>query len=694
MEVAPIPSDESARIQALHGLGILDTPPDPRFDRLTRLAQRLFHVPIVLISLVDTNRQWFKSCIGLDVQQSSREISFCAHAILQPDRPLIILDTWCDTRFADNPVVSGTPHIRFYAGHVLHAPSGAAVGTLCLLDTVVHSVFSDDDQEILADLAMLVERELAANTMHELLQTQHRLMTDFQESELRFRQMAETIDAVFWMSDSTRQQLLYISPAYERIWGYSCASLYADLQSWVTTIHPDDRASVTASMSKQAHTLRALEYRIIRSDGAERWIYDQSYPIYNDSDQVIRLVGLARDITQRKQQDLRVVQLTEQLTSLMQSLPGVVYRCSPDINWGVTILSDGIETLTGYPASDFLHNTIRPFVSCIDPLDRVRVEETMTAAIIAQQPYSVDYRIIHRDGEVCWVTNRGRAVYDDAGRVRWCDGVIIDVNARAAIEADHRRFVQLADMLPEFVGMATLDGQPIYINPAGRALIGMRPEEPLARQPLTALHPSWVQELLQTTALPTALAEGYWSGETALVTADGNEIPIDQMILCHRDAADQPTHFSTIARDLTHERQAAATRQALQAEILQIHTRTIMELSTPLIHITDTTILMPLIGAIDTIRAQRILESLLQGVSQQRASRAIVDLTGVPALDPHVAAIFIQAADAVRLLGAEVIVTGIRPEIAQTIVTMGVDLRRIRTYSDLHQGISYAMQGL
>ncbi len=115
MKAPDIPQDEQARIKALRSLNVLDTPSEERFDRLTRLAKRMFDVPIALVSLVDENRQWFKSCIGLDVSETPRDISFCGHAILGSE-VFIIPDTKKDERFTDNPLVLNDPHIRFYAG--------------------------------------------------------------------------------------------------------------------------------------------------------------------------------------------------------------------------------------------------------------------------------------------------------------------------------------------------------------------------------------------------------------------------------------------------------------------------------------------------------------------------------------------------------------------------------------------------
>ena len=154
------PALEDERMHALHALNILDTQPEERFDRLTRLARRLFDVPIALVSLVDSNRQWFKSCQGLAITETPRDVSFCAHAILS-DQILMIPDAGSDERFQDNPLVTGEPKIRFYAGCPLKVGNGSNVGTLCLLDTRPR-VLDAEERGLLRDLASMAEQEIAA----------------------------------------------------------------------------------------------------------------------------------------------------------------------------------------------------------------------------------------------------------------------------------------------------------------------------------------------------------------------------------------------------------------------------------------------------------------------------------------------------------------------------------------------------
>ena len=135
MTPAPIPADEDERLSALRALLLLDTPPEERFDRLARFVAEQLDVPIALLTLVDGQRQWFKARVGLDATETPRDISFCGHAIMKND-VFIVEDASRDPRFSDNPLVTGEPHIRFYAGAPLSAPGGRRIGTLCVIDTV------------------------------------------------------------------------------------------------------------------------------------------------------------------------------------------------------------------------------------------------------------------------------------------------------------------------------------------------------------------------------------------------------------------------------------------------------------------------------------------------------------------------------------------------------------------------------
>lgn len=159
MQVAAIPANESTRLAALYQLLILDTRPEERFDKIAAFAAQEFEVPIAVITLVDAERQWFKAKVGTEVCETGRDVSFCAHAILH-DNIMVVPDAAADARFVDNPLVTGEPHIRFYAGAPLTLASGLRLGTLCLIDRAPRTLDALD-LGILGTLRDLAVMELA-----------------------------------------------------------------------------------------------------------------------------------------------------------------------------------------------------------------------------------------------------------------------------------------------------------------------------------------------------------------------------------------------------------------------------------------------------------------------------------------------------------------------------------------------------
>ncbi len=171
----PLPPDEESRLAALRAYEILDSGPEAAFDRLTQLGARYFQVPLAFISLIDENRQWFKSCYGWNATETSREVSFCTHAILSPNL-MVVPDATLDARFRDNPLVLAPGGIRFYAGAPLTAPNGSRLGTFCIVDTGARPPLDANQEATLRDLAALVIEQLELRrSLRELTSLQQRL---------------------------------------------------------------------------------------------------------------------------------------------------------------------------------------------------------------------------------------------------------------------------------------------------------------------------------------------------------------------------------------------------------------------------------------------------------------------------------------------------------------------------------------
>lgn len=209
---APIPNNESQRLAALKALNILDTAAEERFDRITRMAQWIFNVPISTLTLVDSNREWFKSCVGVDVKEGPRAISFCGHAMLA-DELFIIPDTKKDARFADNPMVVDKPFIRFYAGQSLSNIAGIRIGTFCLKDTKPREL-TEQERIMLKNLAAWAEQEINL----------HDIGIAYKEAQLaeqkRFQAVLESApDAMITVND--KGVITLVNSQSEKLIGYN-----------------------------------------------------------------------------------------------------------------------------------------------------------------------------------------------------------------------------------------------------------------------------------------------------------------------------------------------------------------------------------------------------------------------------------------------------------------------------------------
>ena len=281
----PLPADEQARLDSLRALQILDTAPEERFDRITRLATLAFDVPIALVSLVDHDRQWFKSCQGLDVRQTGRDISFCGHAILA-DEPLIIEDALTDDRFADNPLVTGGPKIRFYAGTPLGDDAGHKLGTLCLIDRVPR-VLDARGRALLRELGAMVETELSSIAREELVRQRDEVLR-------RLEATTEAIDEGLITTDGDGT-ILSTNRAAQEIFGFSRGELDGRPISSLLPLHWEEHLAAEAARTRAASADASVELVGHRRDGRSFAMTVSNHRTMHDDDRLAVIV--VRDVT-------------------------------------------------------------------------------------------------------------------------------------------------------------------------------------------------------------------------------------------------------------------------------------------------------------------------------------------------------------------------------------------------------------
>lgn len=291
-----IPENEIARLQSLCALNILDTPAEPGFDRVTRIAQALFDVPIALVSLVDGHRQWFKSRKGLEATETPRDVSFCGHAILNVS-VFVINDAQADSRFADNPLVTGPPFVRFYAGAPLILEDGARVGTLCILDHKVRE-FTKEQCELLTELAHIVADEMGRRKEVNVLSLYRA------EQQQQLQAVLDTVvDGIIEIDGNGA--ILLVNPEAARLFGFSLDEM---LGRNVKMLMPQS--------FEREHDQYLHNYQTTRKSkiiGIGREVVGQrkdgsTFPMYLTVSEMFRgdqshFVGVMRDISEQKRME-------------------------------------------------------------------------------------------------------------------------------------------------------------------------------------------------------------------------------------------------------------------------------------------------------------------------------------------------------------------------------------------------------
>jgi len=309
MPAAPIPENEAERLKAVRALDLLDTKPEERFDRITRLAARILGVPISFIVLVDENRQFVKSSYGFDLVETNRDSAFCAYTILE-DKQLVVPDAKSDPRFSDNPLVTGKPSIRFYAGNPLVTADGSRVGTLSVVDHKPR-IPSSEDLEILRDLALMAQNEVNFVELASAYTMQQETEDKLRESEARFREIVDIPGKFIW--ETTLQgKTTFVSDRVDEVLGFRPEDLRK--RGLFDCIVPEDAVIATAKFYyavQKAQRFSDLEFRIETKSGQIVWLTTRGAPMRNAGGELIGYRGICEDITERKQIQQEVVAAKE-----------------------------------------------------------------------------------------------------------------------------------------------------------------------------------------------------------------------------------------------------------------------------------------------------------------------------------------------------------------------------------------------
>ena len=439
------PADEARRLEVLRQYDLLDTLPEQSLDDLTALAAQICAAPISLLSVIDEQRQWFKSRVGLSASETPREISFCGHTILQRDL-LLVPDAALDERFAGNPLVTGDPHIRFYAGVPLVTAENQALGTLCVIDREPRQL-SPSQQEALRVLGRqaMAQLELRRQT-RDLSRSEHLLRTII-ESEPECVKLLNADGSLRLMNPAGLAMLE--AESLGQVAGHCVYPL----------IVPEHRAQfqeLTARVFRGESG--SLEFQITGLKGGHRWLESHATPLRDESGKIIFLLGITRDITARKQAEAIVACQTRVLEMIATGLPlattlTTLLRdtevCAPGMLGSVLLLDDDGRHLR-HGAAPSLPDAFNRAIdgqpigpaagSCGTAAFR---RETVIVEDIATDPLWADYRdlALAHGLRACWST----PILDEQRRVLGTFAIYYRAPGRPT--ALHRRCIDLATSL-------------------------------------------------------------------------------------------------------------------------------------------------------------------------------------------------------------------------------------------------------
>ncbi|HLK56452.1 MAG TPA: HD domain-containing phosphohydrolase [Chthonomonadaceae bacterium] len=349
---SPYPPNEAERLQSLRRYGILDTLPEEAFDVIAQTASRLCRTPMALISFVDADRQWFKAQIGADLTETPREISFCAHAILQ-DTVFCVADALDDPRFAGNPLVTAAPYVRFYAGAPLITSEGHALGALCVLDQVPHQL-TQDQETMLQSLAKQVVTQLELRSK----------ITDLERAVVEREWAEEALEikqALLTAVVEGSPDIMYVKNLQGQYQLLNSAGVAALQRTEAEVIGNDDRVLFPGEVAQRILALdqqimqtgEALTYEADVTIAEQRLTYLTTKQAYlNPRGEIIGLVGISRDITQRKQMERLLERQVQQLTALHSI--DLAINASLDLRLTLKILLDQLRAQLGVDHAEIL----------------------------------------------------------------------------------------------------------------------------------------------------------------------------------------------------------------------------------------------------------------------------------------------------------------------------------------------------
>jgi PAS domain S-box-containing protein len=625
MQTAPTPADEALRLQVLRESGLLDSAPEENFDALVQSLASITGCPIALLTLVDSGRQWFKAAHGMEVKETPRDIAFCAHTILQ-DGLFEITDARHDARFADNPLVTEHPRIRFYAGAPLII-EGQRLGTLCVIDDQARQL-SADHSKLLLSLSRIASELIDSRRHLLLIKHERERMSDFARASGDWMWEVDADLRCTWISDSF-ETITHI-PAHQVIGAVLEDAPLLDAQGDVLP-----GATFWQLLRKQQAFVRVTTLR--ETPRGPMRVSRSAVPRFDSQGRFAGFRGTARDISESIRIHKQLASQDTLLRQLSAQVPGIIYQYHqrPDGFGRYQYVSDAVRAILGVdPPNDPQYQRYTeeslPY-RMVHPQDKQKYLDSLRTASQTLEPWFCEYRLILADGRIRWMETRATALRQIDGSLLW-HGFATDITERKQIELALREAQERFELACEAggIGLMRLDVGTGLLHLDRRACI----EHGLALAETYLSTKAWLSHIHpeDRSAVEKAAWHAFKSGQTLDVRfrvtwPDGRVVTLEVVARGTYLMDGQAAGMSGTCRDvsetvhnelLQREKEAAERANRAKSEFLS---RVSHELRTPLNGILGFAQLMqldrtqPLQGD-----QQRRLESVL------RAGRHLLDL--------------------------------------------------------------------
>ena len=426
---ANLPVNEILRLKALQDLAILDSPREQSFDDIALAAMHVCNVPVAVVSLVDKDRQWFKSCLGLDAEETPRDVAFCAHAILSPEDILVVEDATKDERFIDNDLVTGPPHIRFYAGAPLVTDDGFALGTLCVIDYVPRQL-SAQQRDVLLALARQVVQLLRLRSAHDLIQEKEKLVSSL---------LKNFPGAAYRCRADNEWTLHYLSDEVEQLTGYPVKAFLQEPRLGFTDLmHPSDvlRMDEISAQALKDKTHFELEYAIQRADGNWRYVQEIGRGVYNAKGELEFIDGFIWDIQARVDGEYEKRAMANKLAQFFESASIGILQVGDDGR--ILAANPEMSKILGYTQAELKNMHFLDITPEQDKLkSNINVEVIKTTGRFG--PFEKNY--LHKNGSLIPVEISGFLIniHEGQGQAWWT--LVKDIREQQRIDRLKSEFI-------------------------------------------------------------------------------------------------------------------------------------------------------------------------------------------------------------------------------------------------------------